>query len=267
MINLLLPLLKPKFTAMKKQLCLFTIFSLISVLQVFADDDKEKKKIGFAVHNAEVQVTAHADYFFYVKGKDAPAIDKPYDGRYPFIGLNFGVQYLFRPIYLLAVSAGINFHMQGAFSRNMQYFPKEYVASRSNYHLASLMIPLYLHLYKRMPHSTFEFAAGPDFYLPVFQRWATSNYSVNGDKTASDSDIDRFTMRQIRNGAVLGLSIFLGAQLRLCASSDLFIGPQIAFANLAFFDLDTQKPRLNYGSFYDVYLGIKLGFRFHCKKE
>lgn len=252
---------------MKKQFYLISLLMLSAVLFTFAEDKKDKKDFGFAKHNAEIQVTPHADYLLYAKGKDAPAPDEPYQNRYPFIGFNFGAQYLYRPIELLAISAGLNFHMQGGFWRQRNYFPKEYVAVRQNYHIAAIMLPIYFHLYKRMPNSTFEFAIGPDFYFPVLSRSRATSYDFNGDKIDSESDMDKYTRAQTRANSVLGLSIFLGAQLYLCQNADLFIGPQIAFMSLAYLDKDQQESRLKYGGFYDVYLGLKLGFRLHCKPK
>ncbi|MCW5908450.1 MAG: hypothetical protein KIS94_11365 [Chitinophagales bacterium] len=249
---------------MRKHIYLVLFFLMALSVSGFAEKEKAKD-FGFAKHNAEVQVTPHADYLIYAKGKDVGAPDAPYENRYPFIGFNFGARYMFRPIELLAVSAGLAMHMQGGFWRQRAYFPKEYVALRQNYHVAALMLPIYLHLFKQMANSTFEFAIGPDFYFPVFQRTASATYNPDGEKVNSDKDFDKYTTQYARQNAVFGLSIFLGAQLYVCPVANLFIGPQIAFMNLAYMDKDKQENRLKFGGFYDVYLGLKLGFRFHCK--
>lgn len=249
---------------MKKHICLSLIFSIACFTPLFAQT-QSAKDFGFAKHIAEIQVTPHADYLIYAKGKDVGMPDAPYEFRYPFIGFNFGARYMFRPIELLAVSAGLAMHMQGGFWRQRAYFPKEYVALRKNYHVAALMLPVYFHLFKRMANSTFEFAVGPDFYFPVFERSTSNSYNIDGEKINSVKDFEKYNSQYTRENTVFGLSIFLGGQVYVCPVSDLFIGTQIAFMNLAYMDKDKQENRLKFGGFYDVYLGVKFGFRFHGK--
>jgi hypothetical protein len=243
------------------------LFSFAFAFTVFAGDMDAKKDFGFTKHSAEITATPNVSYYIYSKS----TIHNPYEGYYPFLGFTFGLQYMYRPIKVFAVSAGLNFHMQSLYERSENYlfFPSgQYLNWRRILNTGYLAVPLYLHLFKSMPKSTFEFAVGPDFYIPVFRHSSWTKFDRNDEKLSSGSQMERFDSDMIHRYASFGLSIFLGAQLYLCPKADLFIGPQISFINLAFFDKEYQQSRANTGRFSDVNLGLKLGFRLHpARKE
>ncbi len=243
-----------------------TAFTLLifaaCVFSVFAEDKNSDSKKSFAKHSAEIQITPSADYLIFNQGNID--IDKPYEGRLPFIGVGAGVQYVFRPIRMLGVSTGVQFRMHGSYSRQ-RVFPligNSYIAQRGNAHLNYVSIPLYIHLYKRMTNCTFEFAIGPDFNIPVFRRYTSTTFAPNGDELVNSSGLSGFSSDDMQKLASFGLSIFLGGLLDMGSHANLFIGPQIQFLDLARFNSDTRKIEQVDGRFYNCALGLKLGFRF-----
>ena len=217
----------------------------------------------FAVHNFELQVTPSADYFIYQKGDVLQ--DEPYKFKYPFAGFGFGVNYIFRPIKVVGVSTGLNFKMQGIFDRE-RFYPFQqpsYVSYKGSQHVMYINIPVYLHLYKEMTNSTFEFAIGPEFNIPFFTRSAGKFFNATGTEISSSKGSDILSTSQMKDGAVFGLSVFFGGEVRLFDHGNLFIGPQIQFLNLVSFDEDVRDLEKTDRKNYLVSLGVKLGFRFH----
>jgi len=226
-------------------------------------DKKEKKGKSFATHSAEIQVTPSADYHLYTQGN--VFIDEPYKGTYPFIGVGFGAQYIFRPIKMLSVSTGLQFRMLGQFQRQRTYplIGNSYISYTGNTHQMLLSIPLYIHLYKKMRDCTFEFAIGPDFNIPIGMRSSGKSYAPNGNELSSSSETDMYSTKQMKEGASFGISMFLGGELVINEHADIFIGPQIQFLNLARFSSDLRKLEKTTGRFFDAGLGLKMGFRIH----
>ncbi len=236
-------------------------------LSLFSFAAKEKPAAGsFAHHCGEFHITPSADYYIYSKGKNYEA-PEPYEFQMPFIGFDLGGQYMYRPVEVFAVSAGLGFRMQGSYYRHtVTIFDKKHVDYTSISHTGYLQMPIEFHLFKQMPNSTFEFATGPQFNFPVLRNSTSSSYNLNGDKLTTDKSKDKFTTKQMGDNAVLGWNILLGAEVNLADHADLFIGPQINFLNIAYFDKDINESRRDNGSNFDCSLGLKLGFRFHCEK-
>ncbi len=247
---------------MKNATLLFLLLTGLSVaLMAEEKTDKPKKDDSFVKHNAEIHVTPTTDFFIFSE-RDAAIPGDPYDQQYPFIGFGFGAQYIYRPVEVFGISTGIDFKMQGGFSRVKMYNPS-YIASRSHRHNGIMTVPLYFHLYKRMTACTFEFATGPEFNFPLFTRSTVITYKQNGDVNTKEKETNKNTTDQMRDGASLGLSIFLGGELNLCEHANLFLGPQIRFLDLVYFKGSRNTARLNNGAYYPISLGLKLGFRFH----
>lgn len=242
---------------MKTNPILLLLLVLGIYLHSFAGGKETQKDFGFAKHSAEIAVTPNVSYLFYNNSSFS------YSSYRPFVGVAVGGQYVYRPISLFAVSTGLNFHMQGILYKPRWFNQRVTTYESSIEHSAYLMLPIYFHFYKQMPKSTFEFAIGPDFYIPLFRRATISGLNTADIDNGSDIQLDKSSPEQMRRNAVMGLSIFLGAQLHLCPKADLFIGPQMSFVNLLAFDKDKQKLRTEGGGFYDVYMGLKLGFRLH----
>ncbi len=217
----------------------------------------------FAKHNIEVQVTPSSDYFIYQKGNQLE--DEPYKSRYPFVGFGFGANYIFRPVKVVGVSTGLNFKMQGEFYRYRHYpfLQSSYIRYKGNQHIMYINIPIYLHLYKEMTNSTFEFAVGPDFNIPIFYRSVVTEFNANGDEISTSKESEKLTKEARKSLAAFGLSIFLGGEVHLFDQGNLFIGPQIQFLNLVSFDKDTRDYEKTVRKDFFVSLGIKFGFRFH----
>jgi hypothetical protein len=234
-------------------------------LHSFAGGKETQKDFGFAKNSAEISVTPNVSYLIYKKGRYVP-FDKPYQSRYPFIGASFGAHYLYRPIQLVAVSTGIDLQLQGLYFDESGPSRVGAITRRTINHNGYLMIPFYLHLFKRMPNSTFEFAVGPEFYFRIFWRESQSSFYADGNRINSSVFMQRDGY-QIRDDAALGLSVFLGAQLYLCKQADLFIGPQISILNLIYFGKMNRESFALYGGYYGTTLGLKLGFRLHGAKK
>lgn len=244
-------------------LLFFTITALLTNAQTGTEKKQEKPKRSFAEHSFEFQVTPSADYHIWHEG--SAFVDKPYEYSYPFVGFGFGAQYLYRPVEVFGISTGLAVKMQGGFTRVRTYplLGESYISSRSNHHLGYITVPIYFHLYKAMKDCTFEFAIGPDFNFPTFSRGSTTIYNSAGDKVSTSSSSDKWTASEMREGASFGLSLFLGGQLYLCEHANLFVGPQIQFLNLVYFDKDLNESVRKDGDFINSSLGLKLGFRFH----
>lgn len=227
------------------------------------DNKTSKTDFGFAKHSAEIAVTPNVGYFIYNKSFYS------YSSYRPFAGIAVGGQYVYRPISLLAVSTGVNFHMQGIFYKPRWFSQGVTMYESSIQHTGYLMVPVYFHVYKHMRKSTFEFAIGPDFYIPVFRRATIRGSNTFDGQNNSDTQLDEYSPEQMRKNAVMGLSVFLGAQLHLSKKADLFIGPHIGFLDVVRFNSMSQRNRADYGGFYNVYMGLKIGFRLHSagKKE
>jgi len=221
----------------------------------------------FAHHFGEVHITPSADYFFFRQGK-LMQVDEPYEFKLPFIGFDLGGEYGYRPVEVFGVSAGLGFRMQGNYYRRTSYdlFGDKYVSLRSSGHTGFLQVPIAFHLYKDMGNSTFEFATGPQFNFPVMRTLMWTSFNSEGEKITSGKEKDKFTTREIRENASLGWNILLGAELNLADHVDMFVGPQINFLNIAYFDKDINESRRDYGADFDCSLGIKLGFRIHCEE-
>lgn len=259
-----------KPSIMKKTLILLTLATLVNLANAqtptTATVKADKSKDGFWHHSGEITITPSADYFIYAKGKDFEA-SEPYEFQLPFIGFNISGQYIYRPVEVFGISAGLGYRMQGSFYRQTDYFfSKKYVSLRSNAHTGYLNVPIEFHLFKKMPGCTFEFATGPQFNFPVNTRYNTASYLPDGDNLATDKGKDKFTTKEMRELSSLGWNILLGGEIHLAKHADLFIGPQINFVNLAFFDKDRQEARTDFGDNFDCSLGLKLGFRIHCEE-
>ncbi|MBP6732394.1 MAG: outer membrane beta-barrel protein [Chitinophagales bacterium] len=260
-----------KTTHHEKHLLFLCILSIVNFAAAQSTESStavkaNKSKDGFWHHSGEIAITPSADYFIYGKGKDFEK-SEPYEFQLPFIGFNISGQYMYRPVEVFAVSAGLGFRMQGNFYRQTDYFfGKKYVSIRSNGHTGYLSVPLEFHLFKKLPGCTFEFATGPQFNFPVNTRSGVATFDADGDKINSGKDKDNFTTTQMREGASLGWNLLLGGEVHLAKHADLFIGPQINFVNLAFFDKDRQEARTDFGDNFDCSLGLKLGFRIHCEE-
>ncbi|MFN8323219.1 MAG: hypothetical protein U0T74_11230 [Chitinophagales bacterium] len=244
---------------------MFILSTIISIsLSAKEDAAKTKGKSSFAQHNFEFQVTPSADYHIWQEGNVVE--DKPYEYTYPFIGFGFGAQYLYRPVEVFGISTGLAIKMQGSYFRE-RFYPHfnapSYIRTRANQHIGYISVPIYFHLYKPMKDCTFEFAIGPDFNFPTFSRSATTVFDSNGEKVSTTKDHAKADADEMREMASFGLSMFLGGELNLCEHANLFIGPQIQFLNLAYFNKDVMDANKNSGNFIDASLGLKLGFRFH----
>ena len=250
-----------------KNFFLLIAFVLVSTLGFSKEGEKTKEtKNTFAHHSGEFHITPSADYMLYQKGTDYKA-SAPYEFRMPFIGFDLGAQYMYRPCELFGVSTGLDFRMQANYYRHSNYFlGNKFVDQINAGHTGFLQLPIEFHLFKKMEHSTFEFATGPQFNFPLFSKESNTSYLYNGDKSYSSTGVTKYNTTQMREGSTLGWNILLGAQLTLCELSDMFIGPQINFLNLASFNKDISNSQKMYGRFVDCSLGLKLGFRFHCKK-
>ena len=191
-----------------------------------------------------------------------------YDYKLPFLGFDLGGQYMYRPVELFGVSAGLGFRMQGNYYRHTTYslLGEKYVNLRSIGHTGFLQVPIEFHLFKKMEHSTFEFATGPQFNFPVFNMYSSNLHNSSGDKISSSKGKTNYSTKQMGDDAMFGWNILLGAELNLCDHADLFVGPQINFLNIASFKKDENKASMDSGRPYDCSLGLKLGFRFHCKQ-
>ncbi len=230
------------------------------------DSKSEKGKRKFHVHSFEFTMAPSADYFIYSKGKISN-ISEPYDNRMPFVGFNIGGQYIFRPIHVISVSAGLNYRMQGYFNqtKSAPLSGDLYISSRTYGHAAYLTIPVYAHLYKRMKKCSFEFATGPEFYIPLYSTTFAKTYDALGDVTSSNSGVVKLSTSTMQQNASFGWSIYLGGELDISEIADMFVGPQILFLDLARLNKNNQLQRTDNGGFYNVSLGLKLGFRFHKK--
>lgn len=240
------------------------LFLMAISVSLFAEDkskDKPKKDEAFVQHSAEVHVTPATDYFIFSENEGQFPSD-PYDQQYPFIGFGFGAQYIYRPVEVFGISTGIDFKMQGSFNRT-KYPMSNVISSRNHRHDGIMTVPLYFHLYKRMTACTFEFATGPEFNFPLFTRTTTITYGLNGDELDKTKNTEKVDMDVMRENASLGLSIFLGGELNLCEHANLFLGPQIRFLNLVYFDKDINEARKDTWAYYPISLGLKMGFRFH----
>ena len=158
--------------------------------------------------------------------------------------------------------------MQGNYYRRTAYtlLGEKYVNLRQIGHTGFLQVPIAFHLYKNMGNSTFEFATGPQFNFPVLQTTMWTTFNSDGEKTSSGKDKDKFTTSYMGDNASLGWNILLGAELNVANHFDMFVGPQINFLNIAFFDKDRNRSGREIGRDFDCSLGIKLGFRLHCEK-
>ncbi len=226
--------------------------------------DSEKKEAGkFWQHTGEFHVTPSADYFIYKKGSDYQLSD-PYEFTAPFIGFDIGGQYMYRPVEVFAVSAGLGFRMQGSYYRHTTTFlGSKFVDATIAAHTGVLTVPIELHLFKRMNKCTFEFATGPQFNFQLFRKSTYTAFNSDGKKIDSGKDTQKLEADDIRRSAALGWNILLGAEINLFEHGDLFVGPQINFLNIAYFNKDLQKNSAKYGDDVLCSLGLKLGFRFH----
>lgn len=243
----------------------FTLLLLLigglSVSLYAEDKDKPKKETAFTQHSAEVHVTPAVDYFIFSENEGSFP-DDPYDQQYPFIGFGFGAQYIYRPVEVFGISTGIDFKMQGRFSRT-KYPMSNVISSREHWHDGIMTVPVYFHLYKKMTACTFEFATGPEFNFPLFRRSTVITYLPNGDEFSTQKETDKVDTDDMRENASLGISIFLGGELNLCEHANLFLGPQIRFLDLVYFDKDINEARKDSWAYYPISLGLKMGFRFH----
>lgn len=249
-----------------KIIVLLTFLSYIAIAQTTASstDKKEDKKRKFYVHSGEFHITPGTDYFIYAKGK-LSELPEPYNNTMPFFGFNIGGRYMFRPVHVVAVSGGLAFRMQGYFNqtKDAPLGGDLYISSRSYGHRGFISIPVYVHLFKRMKNCTFEFATGPEFHIPIFVTRFDKTYNPVGETTNSNSEIKAVTSDFRKQFSSFGWSIYLGGQVELSDKADMFIGPQIAFFNLAQFDKAQRLTRTDNGGNYDIFLGLKMGFRFH----
>lgn len=232
----------------------------------FAKEKEKKDGAGFWHHTGEFHLAPSADYFISAKGTDYK-IDKPYEFQLPFIGFDIGGQYMYRPVEVFAISAGLGFRMHGNFYRHTTttFLGEKYVDTRSYGHRGFVNVPIEFHLFKRLNHCTFEFATGPRFNFQLFQTYREDSYTPDGEKTLTNKDKIKYDSKDVLNNAMFGWNILLGAELHLFDNADMFVGPQINFMNLAFFDKEINDARKRLGTDYGCSLGLKLGFRFHCE--
>lgn len=231
----------------------------------FAKEKAKKESAGFWHHTGEFQLAPSADYMLYRKGTDYEA-SEPYEFRMPFIGFDIGGQYMYRPVEVFAISAGLGFRMQGSYYRHTTtFFGDKYVDETIAAHTGYLNLPVELHLFKRMSHSTFEFATGPRFNFPLFRKSTYSTFNSDGEKVMSGKNTQKLDADDMRDLSSLGWSLTMGGEIHLFNHGDLFIGPQINFQNLVYFNNDARSSVKQYGDYIDCSLGLKLGFRFHCE--
>ncbi|HLP49594.1 MAG TPA: outer membrane beta-barrel protein [Chitinophagales bacterium] len=250
--------------------CFLAVFtsSFAGVKPLFrtADEKDKKAEAGFWHHTGEFHIAPSADYYIYGKGKlfENP---EPYEFQMPFIGFDIGGQYMYRPVEVFAISAGLGFRMQGSFYRHTTtpFLGDKYVDQRILSHTGFLNVPVEFHLFKRMNKCTFEFATGPRFNFPVLRTFNASTYAWDGEKVSTVKDKDNYTTTQMKDLASLGWNLLFGAEVHLFDHGDLFIGPQINFTNLVYFDKEVREGVRDYGNNFNCSLGLKLGFRFHCE--
>jgi hypothetical protein len=214
-------------------------------------------------HSGEITIAPSADYFIYAKGTSTSEA-KPYEYKLPFIGYNINGQYLYRPVEVFAISAGLGFRLQGLFTRKTTYSgSKKYVSERDVDYTGYLNIPIEIHFFKKMQKCTFEFATGPQFNFPANWRSHSITFKPNGDNKFDDIDGGKYSTEEMRTFSSLGWNVLVGAEFNVAPHVNIFVGPQINFVNLAFFDKNRQKQRTHWGDRFDCSLGLKLGFRFH----
>jgi hypothetical protein len=243
---------------MKRHLTILAAFIVFGLPLHSASSDT------LAKHHFEFQITPSADYYVFKKGiYPSTYYAKPYEGFSPFIGINFGAQYLYRPIKLFGVSTGLQFKVQGLFHRRDftdSYSGTRYKAS-TQYHWAYVSLPIYFHLFKAMKKCSFEFATGPEFNFPVFQQTVNLDYDPKGNFNSS-GQIQKYKAEETRKAATLGLSIFLATVKNLSKMFDLFVGPQFECPNIIYFRKEYNENFKSNGGYYYVSVGLKLGLRF-----
>jgi hypothetical protein len=229
-----------------------TAFLLLFVCIAFAGDDD------FVKHSGEIFITPSADYFF---GKKE---NEPYQDKFPFIGFGFGANYLYRPVKVFGVSAGLGHKMQGGYFKTKQNLFLYNITTKGNMHVGYLTVPIQFHLFKKVEVSDFEFTTGPEFNIPLYSRSSVRVEDSRGPVNTSKS-MTVYTADQRKRLAALGWVVSLGAHRDVNDHLGIYAGVDLRFLDIASLDKDTKKGLDEVGpnGIYNCSLGVRIGFRLH----
>jgi hypothetical protein len=204
-------------------------------------------EVAFKHHNLEFSFTPAVDYHFVTWPGRPPANQRTDFTYHPFIGFNFGIAYVYRPIKWIGISGGIN---------NLEYGLKisdPYIKAHKGFEFDGYLgIPLLLHAYEQIKNTVLEFSTGPEFLLPLFSSVHYTS-STSGDRIRTYGGLD------IQGNTTLAWDLQLTATIPVRRNFELAIGPEMKFLDIC------QVPR---SPFYnqtshdiDSYIGVKIGFR------
>ena len=247
------------------------IVALLLFAVIYANRVAASNEPDFKHHTFELSITPCFDYHFITSPKRWPGFKQQIDNLYrPFIGFNFGLTYIYRPIRYIGISAGFSNveygigmgKIVGTFASPNSHtgFVNAVLHFKGYIFRGYIGVPILIHGCYQINRIGLDLATGPEILFPIF---TSEKYSSTSDSVgAFYTNVDRF--RTVGAGDMLkyswlGWDIQLSANIPLKKCLELSVGPEIKFL--------TVYP-LQHGPYYqsvsheiDFYTGIKVGFR------
>lgn len=216
----------------------------------------------FKHHTFEFSLTPAADYHFITYPNRSPDFKQQSNNLYrPFLGCNFGLAYIYRPIKYVGISTGVNYlefvnRLGGVNYLINPFTTNTYYALNGYDQWGFVSVPVLLHAYCRIKKTELDFASGPEFSFPIYSIF---KYSQPNGFLPPENQTQLYSTTAMRQQSRLGWGVQLTAGIPVKNFFCISVGPEIKFIWV--------RP-LQPGSYYSMlphqieyYGGVKICFR------
>lgn len=172
--------------------------------------------------------------------------------------------------YTLGISHGFGIETGLGYMLNMTMYNMDNAAPggpevRTEHMLATLgyiTLPLYVKYTKAIHKGALSFKLGPDFSLPVNNRFEYTNYQIPGGSPSNELYTHRFKTSETSQYATMGACAGMSYEKKLRHSMSVAVGPVLDFFNLAQFHRHDIFSNSSGYRTYQYYIGLDVAFNF-----
>jgi hypothetical protein len=238
----------------------FILFGLLLSAKASTSDEP-----AFKHHTFEFSATPAVDYYFITYSNRVPDYKQQVHSVFlPFVGCNFGLAYIYRPVKFIGISTGFNYLEYVAKMGKVQLQgypggPINFIQYNGYTQSGFIGVPILIHAYNQIKTIELDWATGPEFSFPIY---SISKYSSSGPGGTFPEYINQtqlYSPKEMRQYSWLGWGVQVTASLPIKNSFYVSIGPEMKFLSAS-----PLEPRPEYNQLahtINYYTGIKVCFR------